>query len=87
MESSLLEIIELANGDIVLRRAETGDEPLVNIRFGKEALALTADMRIMIAKAMMQAGIEAFNDLSDNSELISEEYDYESHNADKAILH
>ena len=59
MPSPFLEIIQLANGEIVLQRADEEGEPLVNIRFSKESRDYIGDAELDIAKAMIQAGIEA----------------------------
>lgn len=57
--SSLLEIIELMNGEIVLQRADGEGEPLLSINFSDEAKAFIGDAQIDVVKAMIQAGIEA----------------------------
>jgi len=57
--SSLLEIIELMNGDIVLQRADGEGEPLLTMSFSDEAKAFIGDAQIDVVKAMIQAGIEA----------------------------
>ena len=63
VSSEVLEIVELPNGDIVLQRA--GDEePLVNIRFSKLTNQYLPELRMEIAKAMIQAGIEAFSEMA-----------------------
>lgn len=59
MPSSLLEIIELPNGDIVLQRADEEGEPLLNIRFSKESRDYIDGSCLDIAKVMIQAGIQA----------------------------
>ena len=59
MPSSFLEIIELADGEIVLQRAEDDSEPMVRIRFSEEARLYMMDNGLEVAKAMMQAGIQA----------------------------
>ena len=64
VESSLLEIIELSNGDIVLQRADGEGEPLINIRFSSESKTYMPDMQLEIAKAMIQAGVQAFSELA-----------------------
>ena len=64
MPSSVLEIIELSNGDIVLKRADDEGE-LVTIRFSDEARAFIDDGAIDVAKAMIQAGIEAASAIAD----------------------
>ena len=83
MPTSLLEIVDLGNGEIVLRRADEGDErganagdnpgansnansdskrgnePLVTIRFSEESRIYIMDQGLEVAKAMIQAGIQA----------------------------
>ena len=61
--STLFEIIELPNGDIALRRADESGEPLVSIRFSKESLYFLNESKIDIAKAMIEAGLEAAGDV------------------------
>ncbi len=39
MESTLLEIVELADGDIVLQRADGEGGPLINIKFSDKTRA------------------------------------------------
>lgn len=65
MSSSILEIIELANGEVVLQHADQEGEPLVNIRFSEESRAFMSDSCIDVAKAMIQAGIEAAAAIAD----------------------
>lgn len=65
MPSSVLEIIELSNGDIVLKRADNDEEELVTIRFSEEAKAFIEDGAIDVAKAMIQAGIEVASAIAD----------------------
>ena len=59
LAASLLEIVEIANGEFVLQRAGGQAGPLVNIRFSDESRQYLADARLEIAKAMIQAGIQA----------------------------
>ena len=73
MPSSVLEIIELANGDIVLKRAEHAEDPLVTIRFSDDAKAFIDDSSIEVAKAMIQAGIEAAAAIADERGLAKAE--------------
>lgn len=67
MSASLYEIIELPNGDVVLRRADEEGEPLVSIRFSAESQYYLKDGKFEIAKAMIEAGMEVAGDLSDNA--------------------
>lgn len=72
----LYEILETPDGEIVLRQLEGDTEPLVRIRFSEPARAYLADASLLVAKAMVEAGIKAFNELhQDNStdkELVAE---------------
>jgi len=57
--SSLLEILELLNGEIVLQQVGSDESPLVTIRFSDEAKAFIGGAQVQVVKAMIQAGIEA----------------------------
>lgn len=63
MPSVLYEIVELHNGDIVLQRSEDTEEPLVCIRFSAESLAYLGAAKFEVAKAMIEAGMEATTDI------------------------
>jgi hypothetical protein len=69
--TSLLEIVDCGNGEIVLQRADDDSEPMVTIRFSDEARAYMMDNGLEVAKAMIQAGIQA-------AALISEQDDSET---------
>lgn len=66
--STLYEILELPSGEIVLQRLEGDTEPLVRIRFSDQAKAYMEDASLMIAKAMVEAGIKAINELGQGVE-------------------
>jgi len=57
--ASLLEIVELASGEFVLRRPGGEGDPLVAIRFSPESGRYLSDARLAVAKAMIEAGIRA----------------------------
>ncbi|AFU97460.1 hypothetical protein [Simiduia agarivorans] len=59
MSSDLYEIIELSTGEIALRRAAEEGEPLVVIKFSEESLYFLKDAKYEVAKAMIEAGMEA----------------------------
>lgn len=64
--SSFYEIIELLNGDVALARADDEkNEPLVTIRFSQESMAFLGEEKFMVAKAMIEAGMEAAGDIAD----------------------
>ncbi|MEW5248455.1 hypothetical protein [Microbulbifer sp. 2201CG32-9] len=74
MSSETFEIIELANGDIALRRAGHREDPLVRIHFSEESLHFLREHKIIIARAMLEAGIEAVQNIGDSDvDFIDEE--------------
>lgn len=84
--SSFYEIIELINGDVALARADDeSNEPLVTIRFSSESLAFLGEDKFNVAKAMIEAGMEAAGDIADqHAESI---LDDELVDAEKLMLH
>lgn len=69
MSSSLLEIVEMPNGDIVLQRSDEDGEPLVVIQFSEESRVYLMDGTLEVAKAMIQAGIQAAAQMADQGEI------------------
>ena len=63
-ESSILELIEMANGDVALRQANSNAAPLLSITFSKESMQSMQSMKMHVARAMIEAGIEAFAELN-----------------------
>lgn len=59
MSASLLEIVDLGDGEVVLRRADDDSEPLVSIQFSEEARVFVLDNGLEVAKVMIQAGLQA----------------------------
>ena len=59
MTTSVLEIVDRGEGEIVLRRSDDDAEPLVTICFSAEARNYMMDNGLEVAKAMIQAGIQA----------------------------
>lgn len=53
----MLEIAELANGDVVLRQSGEDGAPLVRIRFSEASSAWLGEGRLRVARAMFEAGI------------------------------
>ena len=78
--SDLFEIVELAEGQIVLRRADEDETPLVSISFSEEALYFLNNNKYAVAKAMIEAGLDAADE-----QAADEAVDVE--NAADAILH
>ena len=69
MSSSFLEIVEMPNGDIVLQRSDDDAEPLVVIQFSEESRIYLMDGTLEVARAMIQAGIQAAAQMSDQGEI------------------
>ena len=68
MSASLLEIVDLGDGEIVLQRADDDSEPLVVIRFSEESRVYMMDNSLEVAKAMIQAGIQAAAEMAEKGE-------------------
>jgi hypothetical protein len=69
--SSLYEIVELANGDVVLRRIDDeSSEPLVQIHFSEESLHYLGESKFAVAKAMIETGMDAASDSEEDSESV-----------------
>ena len=56
--STVLEITQLRNGDVVLREADDQGEPLVRIRFSGEVKDMLGDDLVGVAEAMIDAATE-----------------------------
>ena len=69
MSTSLLEIVDLGDGEVVLPRAEDDSEPLVSIQFSEEASAYLMDNNLEVAKIMIQAGIQAAAKMAERSDV------------------
>ena len=69
MSTSLLEIVDLGDGEVVLQRVEDDSEPLVSIQFSDEANTYLMGNNLQIAKVMIQAGIEAAAQLAEVNNL------------------
>lgn len=69
MSSSFLEIVEMPNGDIVLQRSDDDGEPMVIIHFSEESRIYLMDGTLEVARAMIQAGIQAAAQLAEQGEI------------------
>ena len=59
--SKYLELVEINEGVIVLRRSDAKDSPLVKIEFSGDVKSLLNGMEFDVAKEMIKAGIETLN--------------------------
>ncbi|WP_043310069.1 hypothetical protein [Pseudomonas sp. ML96] len=57
MSTSFLEIVELPDGRIILRRAED-EEVLVTLDFSTDAKAFLQGHHVEVAKAMLNVGVQ-----------------------------
>ncbi len=62
------EIIELANGEVALRRADSNDDPLLVIRFSDEAKERLKEQRLDVARAMISAGVQVATEIESGEE-------------------
>ena len=58
-----IELVQLANGDIALRRSDDPDQPLVVITISDKVEDLMPMDKIDIAQSMVEAGIERYRDI------------------------
>ena len=69
MTTSILEIVELSDGEIVLQRADDDNGPLVTIRFSEESRLYLMGNGLEVARAMIQAGIQSAAELAEQGDL------------------
>ncbi|MEH6367644.1 MAG: hypothetical protein V7764_15365, partial [Pseudomonas marincola] len=65
MPTSFLEIVELPDGRIALRRAED-EESLVVLDFSEEAKTFLQGQHVEVAKAMLNVGVQMAGHLAEN---------------------
>lgn len=86
MSTSLLEIVDLGDGEVVLQRADDDSEPLVSIQFSEEASAYLMENNLEVAKVMIQAGIQAAAKMAEMSGVEIESND-SAKKAEQRTLH
>ena len=57
--SNYLELAQLPDGSIVLRRSDDHDNPIVRIEFSNESKDFLQGQELTVAKEMIRAGIES----------------------------
>lgn len=72
MSSSFLEIVELSDGRIVLRRSEE-EQPLVTLTFSPEVKSFLQERYIDVAKAMFHTGLQKAGGLEENEVWLDDE--------------
>ncbi|MGE4407198.1 hypothetical protein [Pseudomonas sp.] len=78
MPTSFLEIVELPDGRIVLRRAED-EEVLVTLDFSDDAKLFLQGQHVEIAKAMFNVGVQMAGRMTDG--------DFEREDEEPRVLH
>ena len=69
--SNYLELAQLSDGSIVLRRSDDHDNPIVKIEFSKESKDFLQGQELTVAKEMIRAGIESVSgNVSDLDEFL-----------------
>lgn len=70
--TSVFEIVELEDGEIALTRIDGEGEPLVSIKFSEESLSFLRNSKIDVAKAMIEAGLDAVAEIEDDVASVEE---------------
>ena len=73
--SKYLELVEVSEGVVVLRRSDQKDAPLVKIEFSSEVKTLLNGMEFDVAKEMIKSGIETLNSDIDMDALDDDVFD------------
>lgn len=74
------EIVELSNGDVILRRTDDLDsEALVSIQFSETAKAGLQTHHLDVARVMLEAGVRKVGELS-GMDVEREDFDTPEHN-------
>ncbi len=74
--NNYLELAQLSDGTIVLRRSDDKENPLVKIKFSGESKQLLQGQELHIAKEMIRAGIESISgNVSDFDEFFESQFD------------
>ncbi len=69
MPSPFLEIVELDDGRVALRRSDDDGEPLLVIEFSDDARDFLQGQYLEVAKAMITAGMQAAGQVMEDDDL------------------
>ena len=72
MPTSLLEIVELENGDVALQKADDDQEELVVIHFSDEVKTMLQQDHVQIARGMIQAGLQIVGQMQEEQDGMEE---------------
>lgn len=73
----------LPDGDFALQRSDEAEEPLLLIRFSEEARGMLQDASMEVARAMIDAGIDALEQVR----MEEAEFDGEEPLSEPTVLH
>ena len=74
--TNYLELAQLPDGSIVLRRSDDKENPIVKIEFSKESKDFLRGQELDVAKEMIRAGIESVSgNVSDLDEFFEKQRD------------
>ena len=74
--SNYLELAQLSDGSIVLRRSDDHENPIVRIEFSSESKEFLQGQELSVAKEMIRAGIESVSgNVSDFDEFFDSQKD------------
>ena len=62
---AMLEIVQLSNGDIVLRDPDHGAEPLLRIQFSRDVRAMLGTDAMQVAKLMIEAAASRMSEVAE----------------------
>ena len=84
--SNYLELAQLPDGSIVLRRSDDHDNPIVKIEFSRESKDFLQGQELTVAKEMIRAGIESVSgNVSDLDDFFDKQI--ESFSKKQTIVH
>lgn len=63
MKEELLEIVELSDGSIAIKCADSEEAPLLKIQFSNESLNLMGEFKLAVATAMINAGMHVLQEI------------------------
>ena len=89
MLSSLsgFEIVELADGEVGLCKAGEEGEPLVTIKFSKDADEHIQDFKLEVVKAMIEAGMEVVTEALESGADLDPDQARQELDVESRILH
>ena len=84
--SNYLELAQLPDGSIVLRRSDDHNNPIVKIEFSRESKDFLQGQELTVAKEMIRAGIESVSgNVSDLDDFFDKQI--ESFSKKQTIVH